>query len=54
MLSAVHATDVIYMLVYLSHGAGTSGPVCAQSSSLTLTSPQGMQQTTPHFILASS
>lgn len=42
MLSAVHATDVIYMLLYLSSVAGTSAAVCAQSTNLTLSSPQGM------------
>lgn len=42
MLSAVHATDVIYMSVYLSSVAGTSGAVCAHSTNLTLSSPQGM------------
>lgn len=47
MLSAVHATDVIYMLVYLSCVAGTSGAVCAHSSNLTLSSPQGMCHAQP-------
>ncbi len=42
MLSAVHTTDVIYMLLYLSSVAGTSGAVCAHSTNLTLSSPQGM------------
>ena len=41
MLSAVHATDVIYVSLYLFSVAGTSATVCAQSTNLTLTSPQG-------------
>lgn len=51
MLSALHATDVIYMSVYLSAAAGTSGSACAQSSTHTLSSPQGMHDA-PHGILS--